>query len=742
MLGRGGIETVPEKLEELWHMMLLLPAGDAFHATEEVLVRWLLKSMAGNTDDAERVRRHTLAWRILTVAFSRIPLFSLAKSLADRRFVALLRRTLKEISVPQPEASVENNSNHAQSPNSRKRKRTESGEAHIETQRLEDGCIGTAEVVFEAIGTLLSRCEGPASEDSRNDRTGSDHIKSLLSLPASEAVQTVAPLLSICETAVGRLDDQTFRGQSTWISIFTMLWNLRQQGPSDGLEVSKHLYAPLIRLLGKLTATTPSPTLDGAVRERWTWGIERFLIRNLILPSRVEFLNEKDQGFLRLTVEASAGSSERSHPVLFELVSKSPRVLGGMASKNSFEAWMQSVFDIILATLQSCPGEQSRMAVAALVETAAARRISLSDRSLRSACKIFAQGSGVEETFLRFVSELNPETVLASDEGRGLLERVLQKARNPDLLAGKELDQTSQFVVCLAECYSKARDFTGFIKLWLENLVLDGSGKTLNALWAQDALSRRVSDLLEKSLSHDQLQEVLDWLSSQTKPADIASRIHILGAISAGIRSEEYIDAANMMIFVGAFPNTLSRKDLTTDSSAIRWEIARDAILRGTPDDVGRVWEETRHDIRHTLRKSSTHKPSTFAAFQCCSAVWLENSPGGPHEDEAAALVCSFIDRLGESKDKTSLGDSDLKNIAKETYFSWILSGSSQLLRYVERFASSMGILLIHSSLIAESKGGIPSVLLSAFVSAQSVNSPPRILESEGNLNNRKLLSE
>jgi len=692
-LDQGDIETLPDKLERLWN---ILPGhrGGAFHAAEEMLVRWLLKNMTGNTANAERVRRYPLAWNILGAVFTCVPLFSLAKSLADRRFVIILQQTLKEISGPQDDSVQANGTDsdvemadapaQGSAPNPRKRKRSSPSSFDIAAQRQLDGCLQTSEAVFEAIRILLCRCELKSlAEGSPNHRMGAEHIKSLFSSPASEAVATLVPLLTICNLAATQPSQQLFREQSTWISTFNALWDLRLQAADDTSHVAINLSVPGMGLLDKVMGVSQPATLgvDATVKEQWTRDLGRFLARNLILPCRASFLNGKDQANIQHVVNLSSVSAAQTYPVLFDLVTRSSRVDSDKSSKKDYEVWTQAVFDIILEALKSNRRERSQAAIETIMEMAAERNLALPASSLRIVCKEFALKADQEKWGLLLpIVKLNPDVFLLSEEGEELLQQALKKTHDPGLLSSEDLNRASQFIVALAHGYAEARDLSSFIKIWAKYLQAVGPKANPGVLWAQPQLSQTIASYVEKFLNTNQLVEILDSLaSSGDDVAGAATRIHIVDALSAGIKHEEFVDAANMKTFDTAYSDKISRKDLSDSLSVLRWGIAAYCLPRGTLEDAGRIWSRIKQDAEHVLRRSWIRKQETYIAFQCCIAVWLANHPHGPDEKEVGDMVCTFVDDLIASMARPDAKNSAFKGgLVAGDYVNWMLSESAR----------------------------------------------------------------
>lgn len=693
-LDHGDAETIPDRLERVWDTLENYQRG-SFHAAEEMLLRWLLKNMTGSSANAERVRRYPRVWDILRAVFALIPLFSLAKSLADRRFVAILQQTLKEIATPQQAATQTKGSDSdvdmadAASPespsNPRKRKRADASTFDVTIQRQVTGCLQTAEAVFEAIRVLLARCELKSVDGPATHRMGAEHVKSLFSSSATETMPVLVPWLTICGLALDRPKAEANREQSSWISTFAALWELHLQSAADATEVATHLSGTAARLLGKLKGVPQQTSfgVESAVQERWARDLRRFLARNLILPARAAFLTKGSQEVVQVAVDMSAPSAQITFPVLFDLVSKAPLELGSATSRKDYETWIQTVFDAIIQATKNVNRESRQVAVRAIMEMAAERGTALSAPSLRAVCKECAlQKNSFDWSLLLSVVTLNPDVFLVSEEGKELLEQVLEKTKEADSFDAEDLENASRFAVLLADGYAQARDLSSFVKLWLKYLAPAKPKAGLQPLWAQKELGDTVAKHVQTSLNTNQLVELLDWLSSQTQATESMARIHILEAISKGISQEEAVDAANMKTFEGAFLDKFSKKELPA-ISACRWMVASKAIARGTLAEAGQIWTQIKPDIKSILRKSPIDREDTFAAFQCCVAAWLAHYPGAANEDDAATLICSFIERLekdGDPMEVDSVGS--VASVTKGTYVSWILSDAPRVLRY------------------------------------------------------------
>ncbi|KAK4169282.1 nucleolar pre-ribosomal-associated protein 2 [Cladorrhinum sp. PSN259] len=688
-LDQGDVETTPERLERVWDTLSEYDGGN-FHAAEEMLLRWLLKNMTGSAANAERVRRYPRAWDIMGAVFARIPLFSLAKSLADRRFVSILQQTLKEISTPQE--SIQPNGGEsdvemadAPSPenplNPRKRKRTTSMSFDMDAQKRVVGCLQAGEAVFDALRTLLSRCETKATAAGLpNHRMGAEHIKSLFSTSSTEIMQILVPMLTLCGLAAEKATTGPVKEQSSWLSTFNAIWELHLQGPMDANEVATHLSLLGTHLLGKLTNVPRHIflTIDPITQEQWSRDLRRFLARNLILPARAAFLNRESKELVQLAVETSSFAAPTAFPVLFDLVSGSSREAVGNTSIKSNETWVQSVFDAILkASKHLDPKINSLEAIRTILDMAVAKGTILTISSLRTVSKEYAlRGNEYDWGMLLSIVKLNPDVFLLSDEGKELLDQILDKTQKPELLSERDYENAAQFIVLLAGGYAQAREVPAFIKTWYKYLAPSDPKGGPQPLWAQKELVSSFGAFIQSSLTSDQLAGLIEWLSAQNANA---AKILILAAISGGISHEAYVDAANMASFDGVFAEKISKKD-SPAVSACRWSVAERTLTRVTVEEAGKIWERIGSDLKKALRKSPLNQEDTFAAFKCCVAMWLANYSGAEHEEEAAKLVCSFIERLEKDNETMEVDSNDAASvISKETYIQWVLSNWTQL---------------------------------------------------------------
>lgn len=627
--------------------------------------------------------------------FAWIPLFSLAKSLADRRFIAVLQQTLKDISTPQREAAqgkkgdsdveMKDATSDENTQKSRKRKRTTAAKFDLTSQQQVAGCLQTAEAVFEALRILLSRCDIKSTDGLPSNRMGAEHIKSLFSSSASDVMQMLVPVLSICNFAAESDELESSKEQSTWMSTFYTLWDLHLQGPEDASAVAVSLSGLGAHLLSKLTATPryPSLTLNTTVQEQWARDLRRFLTRNMILPTRAAFLNNRAQDVIQVATQMSSDFASTNYPVLFDLVTRAPRVLSEKATKKDYEEWIQAVFDGILVALKGAEATKSAQpAVEAVLEMAADQQLPLSAESLRAVCKAYGlQGDKLNWKLHLSIAKLNPDVFLVTKDGQMLLDQALAHTFCTREKEQEKFDKATEFLIHLVNGHARARDLQGFIKTWLTYL---DKNEPSGFPWTSSQLANAVAKIAEQSLTVGQLVDILNWVDEQ-KTKQKGVKLVILAAIAEGLSLEAYIDAANMRTFEIAAKEKFEKKEKSVISTA-RWSVAEKAISRATVADAKSIWGSVHSDVKSTLKRSETYSTEAFAAFKCCAAAWVKLAD----DENAASLTSSFVEKLDQTDDTKGA-------ISKSAYTTWILEGCPHLVSLLTKRQSAFPPTLINA---------------------------------------------
>ena len=658
-LDQSSADSIPDTLSNLWSLLSKSAAG-SFHAPEELILRWLLKNMNGSTTAAEQFRRYPVAWNVMATVFGRVPLFSLAKSLADRRFVPTLQQTLTEISKPQtetlakadPATDVEmaDAESAGSKRTSKKRKRSPGVLVELKDLQQPRGCLQTAESLFDALRTLLARLDLVDAGAPSNVRMGAEHVKSLFSSPAKDAMETLRPLLTICDLALNEQEPEPAENEALWLSTFTSLWDLHLQSSGDAAEVAMSLYPTGSIILAKLDRSRDL-VVDPHVKTTWTRDLRRFFIKNMILPARAAFLNRKEIAIIKAAVDVTSFMPTAAGPVLFSLATKAPYSIDDASAKKDHEDWTQKVFDVIEEPMRAAEPARRNLAMKAVLDTAMDSKSGISLESLRTVCRQYTSELGkLDLNLVSKVAHVDVDVFLISVEGQTLLDEVLEQITNLDDPQFKIIAETDlvDFIVSLANGSAKGRNLPWFVVKWVEILsvcLAKGEEHTIiKNVWSSTQIVGTVSDLLQPAINTMQLGALLDQLDSQEASFKKGALLVILDAISKGITEEEFIDAVNIRLFEMA--SNVKLKRLEASMVARWWRLVERTVSQSKLNDVGLVWTKVESDLKKILKKGDMVDPATLAAFRCCSAFWLANHPGGPHEGEASSIVWTFLQRL------------------------------------------------------------------------------------------------
>lgn len=708
-LDQNGPETIDARLARLWDALAATAADNhgGFYASEEVALRWLLKSASATgasaaAADAETLRRWPLTWHILASLFRRIPLFTLAKTLAERRFVAVLQQTARDLDTRHPPKKDDGSA-------PKKRKKWQPPQFDLEELRGPRQRLVSASALFGALQALLARIDAaktiiPSRQvalDAAHDRIGAEQIKSFFCTPAAEAMTLLAPLLRLCRLALvaGPGGSAALTDPADWMATFSRLWDLHLQGPSDADEVATKLAVEGCDVLDRLLdgdADADGTDADTAkrralatasvgadVRRRWAAGLQRFLTRSIVLPTRAAYLTRGDLRALEAAGEIAsmtAASATAVPPVLLSLVLRAPRMLAGAvaaaATNRDNERWLQAAFDRICEPLHACEAEaltpERRNAVLAdLLDMAAGQKdkksggggatttpalTSLQDicrycalpdtapssrRRSRKAADVTASWTttarptaATDWRLIAAVAQCDADAFLASEAGEQLLGDVLAK-----LPAGDAPDDTSSFasafLVALAEGAHSTRSLPGFITRWHASI-----GQS--PVWLSKDVRAAVAEALQASLTKKQVLDLLDELVLKESPDVAVSHLVVFDAVSAGIRLEDLQDAVGTKM-LDALAGARLPSSLPPTIQAIRWRLTRRTLAWvDSPAEVDAIWAAARTPLASLAEKPALDE-LTFEAFTCSFALWMALRGGGAAEQEAREATWSLF---------------------------------------------------------------------------------------------------
>lgn len=679
-LDQAGVGENGENLELLWRN-LTASADSSFHATEESSLRWLLKSMNGSSEATETLRRSPLAWNILGFVFRRIPLFSLAKSLADRRFISVAQQALKEVSDPgssQPKQALT------------KRKLSPSTTYGLDDFKTPEGCIASGRAILGALRVLLNRLED--STASAHHRIGAEHLRSLFSLPAAEASSLVSPVLTLCGFSIQAILSEEKEGCDAWVSVAADLWALHLQSSENIAEFANHLFGPAATIFNAIQSDPVGgdERTAAALRKKWREDLEQFVLRNFILLARSAFLSHQDSEPTSLALKATTQDLNISGPALFSFSCLAVEQLAASGVRKGNADWMQKLFQQCDSSLhERSDGTRTMLNI---LQQARERSIPLKAEDLRLACRRYALKDGVTDwPMVAHIAQCDPDVFQIAEDGQKLLEEVCQRTLDEDL-SESNIAAVSEVIDAIIRGFRTARAFPPFLKLWFQQLSKQEQSKSKQhspwySIGREGKLVTFDFSSIEGSMSPQQLLDVISWVEEQG--ASPKALCLWLSVVSQGVVSENFKDIVGGRLLKLA----ISIKKTSSELTALKWRVVSRVVAWVDAAQRTETWNEIQKDLKKILKKSPIDSPETYEAFKCSCRLWVAMSPDDAQADEVASLVEAFTTRLtaevasytGKWKEESletagSVTEAELRaDTAIQQYINWYLRGSSRL---------------------------------------------------------------
>ncbi|KAJ6789883.1 hypothetical protein PWT90_04270 [Aphanocladium album] len=624
-----------KNLDLLW-TKLVASSDESFHAAEESTLRWLLKSMNGNTATAEAMRRHPLTWSMLDCVFTRIPLFSLAKSLADRKFVAVLQQTLEDIATVSPD-----NTQHTAT----KRKRSSPAQFGSAGTKSPKGCLDTAKPLFTTLRSLLNRLDDATATTAR-DNIGAEHIRSLFCMSATDTAALLAPAFFLCQLL---LDTETYdlEGAEEWVAAASSLWNLHMQGVDDVSEVATHLFtipASILSSLENLSEKERSRA-PATLKSKWSADLQEFLQRNLILPCRTTFINRQDFAALTRALDVSKAKIHMTGPSLYFLAAKSSDTnVEGERRKNTVE-WMKRVFEEVEKVVHHSPDRNTLIEL--IIRQAIEKHTPVDVKNLREIARNYVlEKEPTDWTLLGSIVACDPAVFQTSGDGSDLLVSICDKISKS--MSKDSQQPIAEVLGAIRQSFVIRRDLVAFLQLWFTEMrKAEENQQVEQSPWfAEGPRNYRgeyLPSLIEKELSAAQLSEFVGWLESQSTQSSPNSLCTINDTIAEGLKRETYIDAVGLRLFQITWTACAELSDLPS-----RWRISSKAMRWVNPDGKSAIWQSLTDKIKRILKKGTLDAPETFECFRFCYDAWDSLATNADAATEPAKLIQNFSERLAK----------------------------------------------------------------------------------------------
>ncbi|KAI0443424.1 Urb2/Npa2 family-domain-containing protein [Xylaria telfairii] len=629
--------TLQQKVHKLW-LLLAAAKHTRLHGVEENILRWLLKQMGGNTDNAEHVRRYPLTWTVLGHVFPKIPAQALGRSLAHSRFVSILNKTLGDVTTQEPRAGTPETEEGPTT--AKKRKRGADLPVTLAELRTSRGCLRTASEIFEALAVLLEQGAAQSGEVTPEKRVGAEHVKSLFSSSSDETRDITARLLLICDDSLSLTDSEFVKRQQSWIGTLTAVWNLRLHSKEDSLEFARYIYERVSLTLAKFEDDYPAQSSNhiyNTCREIWSPQLWKFLSAYFIRPARQRFTQDKNIDMLKLALQIAQKDLVASTTVMWSIAARTPRDTSDPKSKVEHDAWTESIFQAVLWTLSPLPKRRKNEVLSRLLDIALQTQSIPDTKILLVLYQQHAlHGAETDWALLSKILACDADVFLVAQDQGSVFDNI-SSISNSDTKTKD--DVVSNVVLPLQDAYSSARDLAGFAIRWFRSLYAAES--MVQSIWFDQRIRQHLATLLQTALSSSQLLRLLEDLESI--PSKAGELLVVLDGICAGLTDENTIaNIGSKMI------SLVDREwgDISPDVLALRWRVLGCLASWGTSDECNKLWKKVKSDMKPILKKNSLTSPETLEAFSCCYKLCLSNHIGGKYEEDLTKLICTMLERL------------------------------------------------------------------------------------------------
>ncbi|KAH0598508.1 hypothetical protein MHUMG1_03807 [Metarhizium humberi] len=680
-LDQNGPGDDGQNLQQLWNF-LAAAADNQFHAAEESSLRWLLKSMNGTSEAAETLRRYPLTWTILDRVFQRIPLFSLAKSLADRKFIAVLQQTLKDVS--KPVGSTEQTT-------PTKRKRSTHIAYSVDALRSMNGCLETAQTLFIAVKSLLNRLDNTLETFSR-DKIGAEHIRSLFCTSAVDATAIAAPAFKICENLLSSDAHDQIKGCEDWIQTISSVWDLHLQGTDDVVNVAIYLFRPasvILANVGSFSSANRAQVRD-SLKEKWSSDMQTFMHRNFALPGRGAFINHRTLEAFTTALEICKGIIHLAAPALYFIASSTYKDVADSGLRKDNVAWIKETFRAV--ELAITRRQDRHILMESILEQALVNSAPVGVDDLRRVCRDYAlQDDGTRWSLVSKIAQCETDVFQISDDGIELRKEIC------DRIIKEDNDESNKKAImevigAIQDGFRTHRDLPSFLRLWFQQLSdTERQNFRADSAWITFIQERSQKDsltsIIENEMSPQRLNEVVAWVKENSSKHNPQATVLFASIVAQSLHSEQYVDAIGRQLF-----DLVEGLKASTPLTALRWRVVSITVSCVAPDERQGIWGAVKKRLTKALEKSPILSAEAYEAFRCCYEIWDSVSPDGPWVEEPAGLAEAFTKRLAVEMSSTCVLEGPLFSTALglaseavfnedhgyEQYIDWILNGSSR----------------------------------------------------------------
>ncbi|TAQ83921.1 hypothetical protein B7494_g7755 [Chlorociboria aeruginascens] len=644
--------------------------GTASHGREAWLLRWLLKKLQSPKDEIPR--KTALSWRLVCYLLGVIPIHNAAGILSERKFIGILLRTLEDAkSIAEKSADAEQNldliseEKETQGKSSKKsKKRSRSGEVIIHTRHVkQSGVFELLSSISAAVCCIIQSTKALHINSGHGQSSifSAEYMRSVVRTTAEESAQILGSWLSLANNIPKGQDSPEFQ---SWLTPFVEIWEAHSPGGEALIQFSLHCSQPLLTLL-RTMKEAPVANYD------WSAQLEQLVARYIIVPAKAARIDNPELDLLSTLTRVSVLQDINTAPILFNIAIRSLQPIGARKRRLEDDEWLQTVFNTLRKAMLDTKSKGHPEAIRGMLQSAIRYKVDLGLPVLRSITTEYAlPNDHTEWALLATIIKLDANVFLIPNNDTDLVKDHFTRITAASIsVSWKDISQQviSTTLVPLMTEFAKARDLSGFIRHWFAQLVAfeelrkntDSFPTDVFSAWEDDALQTELSQLLESSLTVNQMMKIFDWLNEEI-PSNPDAVCVILEAMAGSISREEVVDEVGLNIYFMMFDGGWSEK-LDSRYKWRSWRILSRNMSWLTPHYIHRLagmWSEDIAPFDSFLGRDSevnlldgghATRLENIEMFRCACAAWNAAREGSHLEELAKPVMLDLLQRLADA---------------------------------------------------------------------------------------------
>lgn len=495
-------------------------------------MRWLVKKL--NTPEA---RVSPIAWRLFRCLVERIPVLSAAKILNEKKVLVLLRQALEETVALQVKGDKSEQESTPKKSGSKKRRRT--GEL-VDTKSPITSTYDIAESLYEAVDSLIRIVDINEGVDER-DTTDADfakkYMKQVVTTSEDEAARILQAWLKI---TANDLERAAAAKQSKWVAPFVAVWNAKVVATGTDTLAFKSSLKPALELLSQKTIEIPA---------QWRSEIEKLVSQFVIQPAKTAYgqTRDRDTDLLSSFVDELVSEEPRLSVSVFDVAIRSTQITTNLRTRTHAINWLQAVFKVLMDAIPDDQQNEKNAALVMMIKLCIGESIPLDLALLQTLVSKYGfLSEGMDTKLIGAVVDLNPSAfTLSGSKGKELTDELFKRVT--ELSASYYLNDelcVLHILTVLMGAFAKSRDLVAFVHGWYDQIVAVACRQdSAVSAWEDETLYQKMKEVMEQSLTADQVSEMCLWLvtNSHSEDAGPGPALAIADAVSGAITSNTFV---------------------------------------------------------------------------------------------------------------------------------------------------------------------------------------------------------